>query len=69
VKSFILGAITGGTIVWFWGPEIRDFIDEQTKGLRDATGGRLQRAADGLHSAAEGLQAARSTIEGGLGGA
>ena len=27
LKTFILGAITGGTIVWFWGREIRDFID------------------------------------------
>jgi hypothetical protein len=62
VKSFVLGAITGGALVWFWGPEIREFIDAQTLGLRGA-------AADRLQTAADTLQAAKETIETGLGGA
>jgi hypothetical protein len=69
VKSFILGAITGGTIVWFWGREIRDLIDAQTAGIREATADKLQAAADGLQTVAGGLQAAKNTIETGLGGA
>jgi hypothetical protein len=69
VKSFVLGAITGGVIVWFWGREIREFIDERTSGVRKAAADRLQAAADGLQSAAEGLHSARATIESGLGGA
>jgi hypothetical protein len=69
VKSFVLGAVTGGVIVWFWGREIREFIDERTSGVRKAAADRLQAAADGLQSAAEGLHSARATIESGLGGA
>jgi len=69
MKSFILGAITGGAIVWFWGREIRQFIDEQTSGIREAAAGKLQTAADSLHAAAGGIQAAKNTIESGLGGA
>lgn len=69
VKSFVLGAITGGAIVWFWGPEIRDFIETRTRGVREAAVDRLQAAADGLQSVAQGLQSARDTIESGLGGA
>jgi hypothetical protein len=69
VKSFVLGAITGGTIVWFWGREIRQFVDSQTAGIREATAGKLQAAADGLQTVAGGFQAAKNTIETGLGGA
>jgi len=69
LKTFILGAITGGTIVWFWGREIRDFIDSQTAGIRETAADKLQAAADGLQSVADGLQAAKNTIETGLGGA
>ncbi len=69
MKSFVLGAITGGTIVWFWGREIRQFLDEQTSGVREAAAGKLQAAADSLQAAAGGIQAAKSTIESGLGGA
>jgi len=69
IKSFVLGAITGGTIVWFWGREIRQFVDEQTAGIRGAAAGKLQTAADSLHAAAGGLQTAKNTIESGLGGA
>ncbi len=69
LKTFILGAITGGTIVWFWGREIRDFIDGQTAGIRETAADKLQVAADGLQSVANGLQAAKNTIETGLGGA
>lgn len=60
VKGFVLGALTGGAVVWFWGPEIRQFLNAQTRELRDATADRLQTAADGL-------QAAKETIETGFG--
>jgi hypothetical protein len=69
VKSFILGAITGATIIWFWGQEIRDFLDAQTAGIREAAAQKLQTAADGFQAAADGLQSAKHTIESGLGGA
>ena len=69
VKSFILGAIAGGTIIWFWGREIRHFVDEQTEGIRQTTADKLQSAADGFQAAADGLQSVKETIATGLGGA
>ena len=45
--GFILGAITGAAIVWFWRREIEDCVREKTRGVRT-------RAAEGLRAAAEG---------------
>ena len=68
MKSFILGALAGGAIVWFWGREIREYIDEQTVGMRQGLAVRLQAAADALQSTANTLQSAKHTIQSGLGG-
>jgi hypothetical protein len=68
VKSFILGALTGGAIVWFWGREIRELIDARTLGIRQAVAARLQGAADSLQATADTLHSAKETIESGLGG-
>lgn len=69
MKSFILGVVTGGAVVWFWGREIREVIDERTLGLRQAVAARLQAAADSLQATADKLESAKQTIESGLGGA
>jgi hypothetical protein len=69
VKSFVLGAITGGAVVWFWGREIRELIDDKTLGMREAVADRLQTAASGLQATVDRLQKAKATIESGLGGA
>jgi hypothetical protein len=61
VKSFILGTITGGAIMWVWGPQIKRYVDEQTRTVRT-------RVADGLQSTAETLHAAAETVEEGLSG-
>jgi hypothetical protein len=61
IGSFILGALTGGAIVWFYGRDIRQFVDEKTSTVRT-------RAADTLQSAAQGLQSAKDRIEGGFSG-
>jgi hypothetical protein len=61
IGSFIVGALTGGAIVWFYGRDIRRFMDDKTSTVRT-------RAADTLQSAAEGLQSAKDKIEAGLGG-
>jgi hypothetical protein len=68
VKSFIFGAVTGGAIVWFWGREIREYVDEQTLGLRASVAERLQGAANTLQSTADRLQSAKNTITSGLSG-
>jgi hypothetical protein len=69
VKSFILGAVTGGAVVWFWGREIRELVEDKTLGMREAVADRLQSAAGGLQGTADRLQRAKETIESGLGGA
>lgn len=67
MKTFVLGALTGGVVVWFWGGEIREFIDRRTLGLRLSIAARLQATADTLQGTANKLQDARRTIESGFG--
>ena len=45
--GFILGAITGAAIVWFWGKEIEDYLQGKTRGVRT-------KAAEGLRAVEEG---------------
>lgn len=61
IGSFIVGAIMGGAAVWLYGREIREYVEDRTRGARD-------KAADTLQAAAEGLQSAKEKVEGGLGG-
>ncbi|HEY7650420.1 MAG TPA: hypothetical protein VID04_15600 [Methylomirabilota bacterium] len=61
IGSFLMGVIMGGAAVYFYGPQIREYLDEKTKTART-------KAADTLQAASEGLQAAKETVEGGLGG-
>jgi hypothetical protein len=61
IGSFLMGVITGAAAVYLYGPQIREYVDEKTKAARS-------RAADTLQAASEGLQAAKETVEGGLGG-
>jgi hypothetical protein len=49
--GFLLGAIIGGAAMYFYGGQVRDYVDQKTRGARDE-------AADALHAAAEGLQSA-----------
>ena len=61
IGSFLMGIIMGGAAVYFYGPQMRQYLDEKTRTARS-------RAADTLQSAAEGLQSAKDTIEGGVSG-
>jgi hypothetical protein len=45
--GFVLGALTGAAIVWFWRREIEAAV-------RDTTGGVCTRAAEGLQAVADG---------------
>ena len=69
VKSFVLGAVTGGLVVWFWGREIREIIDDSTLGMRETVAERLQSTASGLQATVDRLQKATTPRESGLGGA
>ncbi|OGL14186.1 MAG: hypothetical protein A3F92_11590 [Candidatus Rokubacteria bacterium RIFCSPLOWO2_12_FULL_71_22] len=56
VRSFVAGAVVGGVLVWIYGREIREYVDEKTRGART-------RAAERLGAAAESLVAAKERIE------
>ena len=45
--GFILGAITGAAIVWFWRREIEDYARDKTRGVRTQAADRLQTVAEG----------------------
>jgi len=59
IKSFLTGLIAGGTVVWMFGDQIRDYVDDVTSDLRG-------QAAAGLEGAAERLQSVAETVEDGL---
>lgn len=61
IKSFLVGAIVGGAVMWLWGGQIRGAVDEATSGVR-------ARAAEGLQGAADTLQSVADTVEAGLTG-
>jgi hypothetical protein len=65
--AFILGAITGGAVVWFWRRELEDSARDKTRGVRthavaglqavaDRTEKVLDRGGDALRRAEEVLQ-------------
>jgi hypothetical protein len=68
VKSFIIGALTGGAVVWFWGHEIAELVDEKTRGVREAVSSKLDLAASGLQGTADRLQRVKDTLDSGMGG-
>jgi hypothetical protein len=61
ITGFLMGAVVGGAAVWFYGTQMRQYLDDKTRTARS-------RAADTLQAAAETLQSAKDTVEGGLGG-
>jgi hypothetical protein len=71
--GFILGAITGAAIVWFWRREIEDYARDKTRGVRtqaveglqvvaDSTGKVLDRGGEALRRAEEVLQDTKTKI-------
>ena len=45
--AFILGAIAGAAIVWFWRREIEDYARDKTRGVRTRAAERLQAVEEG----------------------
>ena len=65
-ETFLLGAITGAAIVWFWRRELEDYARDKTRGVRtraaeglqavaDSTGKVLDRGGDALRHAEDVL--------------
>lgn len=61
IKSFLVGAIAGMTVMWVWGNQVRDAFDDATSGVRTRT-------AEQLHGAADTLQSIADTVDQGLRG-
>ena len=71
--GFILGAIMGGAVVWFWRRELEDYARDKTRGVRtraaeglqavaDGTGKVLDRGGDALRRAEEFLQDTKEQV-------
>jgi hypothetical protein len=71
--AFILGAVTGAVIVWFWRQEIEEYARDRTRGVRtraaeglqavaDSTGKVLDRGEDALRRAEKVLQDTKTQI-------
>jgi hypothetical protein len=67
MKSFVLGTITGGAIMWVWGPQIKRYVDKRTQTARTRVADRLQTTADTLHAAAETVEEGLSRRESSFG--
>ena len=72
-NGFILGAITGAAIVWFWRREIEDYARDKTRGVRtqaaeglqaveDSTETVLDRGGDALRRAEDVLQNTKQQV-------
>jgi len=66
-EAFVLGALTGAVVMWFWGREIEDYVGEKTRGVRakaaegmravdKKTGEVLDRSGSSLRRAEDFLQ-------------
>ena len=66
-RAFVLGAIMGAAVVWLWGREMEEYVEERTRGVRtkaaegvravEETAGKvLDRGGDALRRADEFLQ-------------
>jgi len=52
----LVGAITGGLVMWIYDERIRDYIDDLTINIRERAAARLEGAANRLESAARTVE-------------
>ena len=45
-EAFVLGAIMGAAVVWLWGREMEEYVEERTRGVRT-------KAAEGVRAIEE----------------
>jgi hypothetical protein len=76
-EAFVLGAIMGAAVVWLWGREMEDFVQERTRGVRmkaaegvraveEGTGKVLDRGGEALRRVDEFLQDTKEHVTGAL---
>lgn len=42
MMRFVMGAVAGALAMWYWGEDIRDYVDSKTRGVRDKAVEKLQ---------------------------
>jgi hypothetical protein len=71
--AFVLGALMGAAVVWLWGREMEEYVEDRTRGVRtkvaegiraaEETAGKvLDRGGDALHRADEFLQDTKEQV-------
>lgn len=45
-KVFVLGAISGAAVVWLWGREMQQYVEEKTRALRTSTADSVRTAEE-----------------------
>ena len=72
-KAFVLGAIMGAAVVWLWGRQMEEYVQEKTRGVRtkaaegvraveETTGKVLDRGGEALRRADEFLQDTKGQV-------
>jgi hypothetical protein len=72
-EAFVLGAIMGAAVVWLWGRQMEEYVEEKTRGVRtkaaegvraveETTGKGLDRGGDALRRADEFLQDTKGQV-------
>ena len=72
-EAFVLGAIMGAAVVWLWGRQMEEYVEEKTRGVRtkaadgvraveETTGKVLDRGGDALRRADEFLQDTKGQV-------
>lgn len=66
MMRFLMGAVAGAFAVWYWGDDLRDYLDSKTRNVRDRAVEKLQtveeKAGDVLDRAKEQVS---STLQAG----
>ena len=66
IRSFLVGAMVGGLVVWRWREEIQDYLANRTRGIRSSAADRLQsveeKATSALDHAAIPLRRAEAAL-------
>jgi len=61
MMKFLVGAVVGALAMWYWGDELRDYLDNKTRDVRDRAVEKLQtveeKAGDVLDRAKEQVSA------------
>jgi hypothetical protein len=66
MMRFVMGALVGALAMWYWGDDLRDYVDSKTRDVREKAVEKLQtveeRAGDVLDRAKEHVS---STLQAG----